>query len=79
MVGGSDAQERIRIGYFGDVRRDQAGAILLERVVATGSLVVHKIGGVRTGELSAHRFLGSGHVLCCFKDAIGADGRPAMI
>jgi hypothetical protein len=50
MVGGSDAQERIRIGYFGDVRREQAGAILLERVVATGSLVVHKIGGERTEE-----------------------------
>jgi Transposase DDE domain len=56
------AEEQLRIGYFGDVRREQAGTILLERVVATGSLVVRKIGGDRAGELSAHRFLGSAHV-----------------
>jgi len=56
------AQQPLRIGYFGDVRREQAGAILLERVVATGSLVVRKIGGDRAGELSAHRFLSSAHV-----------------
>jgi Transposase DDE domain len=55
-------KEQLRIGYFGDVRREQAGAILLERVVATGSLVVRKVGGDRAGELSAHRFLGSAHV-----------------
>ena len=30
------AEEQFRIGYFGDVRREQAGAIF-ERVVATGS------------------------------------------
>jgi len=56
------AEEQFRIGYFGDVRREQAGAILLERVVATGSLVLRKVGGDRAGELSAHRFLGSSHV-----------------
>jgi Transposase DDE domain len=50
------------IGYFGDVRREQAGAILLERVVATGSLVLRQVGGDRAGELSAHRFLGSARV-----------------
>lgn len=55
-------KEQLHIGYFGDVRREQAGAILLERVVATGSLVVRKVGGDRAGELSAHRFLGSTHV-----------------
>jgi hypothetical protein len=50
------------IGYFGDVRREQAGAILFERVVATGSLVLRQVGGDRAGELSAHRFLGSARV-----------------
>ncbi len=56
------AEEQLRIGYFGDVRREQAGAILLERVAATGSLVLRKVGGDRAGELSAHRFLDSAHV-----------------
>jgi hypothetical protein len=56
------ADEQYRIGYFGDVRRAQAGAILLERVIATGSLVLREVGGDRAGELSAHRFLGSLHV-----------------
>jgi Transposase DDE domain len=55
-------KEQLRVGYFGDVRREQAGAMLLERVVATGSLVVRKVGGDRAGELSAHRFLGSAYV-----------------
>jgi len=64
QVGGQQmiAAEPDRIGYFGDVRRAQAGAILLERVVASGSLVLRKLGGDRAGELSAHRFLGSVHV-----------------
>jgi Transposase DDE domain len=56
------AQEPVGVGYFGDVRREQAGAILLERVIATGSLVLRKVGGDRAGELSAHRFLSSAHV-----------------
>jgi Transposase DDE domain len=56
------AEEPFCIGYFGDMRREQAGAILLERVIATGSLVLRKVGGDRAGELSAHRFLGSAHV-----------------
>src|SRR4030095_470507 len=50
------AEEPFCIGYFGDMRREQAGAILLERVIATGSLVLRKVGGDRAGELSAHRF-----------------------
>jgi hypothetical protein len=57
-----DRQGDSRIGFFGDVRREHAGAVLFERVVATGSLVLRKIGGDRAGELSAHRFLGSRHV-----------------
>ena len=56
------AEERLHIGYFGDVRREQTGAILLERVVASGSLVLRQVGGDRAGELSAHRFLGSARV-----------------
>jgi Transposase DDE domain len=56
------AEERLRIGYFGDMRRERAGASLFERVVATGSLVLREIGGSRAGELSASRFLGSPHV-----------------
>jgi Transposase DDE domain len=56
------AEERLGIGYFGDMRRERAGASLFERVVATGSLVLREIGGSRAGELSANRFLGSSHV-----------------
>lgn len=54
--------EGFRIGFFGDVRREGAGATLFERVVATGSLVLREVGGDRAGEMSAHRFLGSSHV-----------------
>jgi hypothetical protein len=56
------AEEQLYIGYFGDVRREQTGAILLKRVVATGSLVLRQVGGDRAGELSANRFLGSARV-----------------
>jgi len=56
------AEEQFRIGYFGDMRREQAGATLLERVITTGSLVLRKIGGDRAGELSTNRFLGSPRV-----------------
>jgi hypothetical protein len=57
-----DRDEQFRVGFFGDVRREEAGAALFERVVATGSLVVREIGGDRAGEMSAHRFLGSERV-----------------
>jgi len=56
------ADTEFRIGFFGDVRREQAGATLFEQVVATGSLVLRKVGGNRAGEMSAHRFLTSPHV-----------------
>jgi hypothetical protein len=56
------AEEQRHIGYFGDVRRERAGASLFERVVATGSLVLRQVGDDRAGELSAHRFLGSPRV-----------------
>jgi len=55
--------EGFRIGSFGDVRREEAGASLFERVVATGTLVMREVGGDRAGEMSGHRFLGSAHVM----------------
>jgi hypothetical protein len=55
--------EGYHIGYFGDVRRAQAGAALFEQVVAAGSLVLHQVGGDRAGEMSAHRFLSSPRVM----------------
>jgi hypothetical protein len=57
-----DSEADFRIGCFGDVRREAAGAVLFERVVATGSLVLRQVGGDRKGEASAHRFLRSQHV-----------------
>jgi hypothetical protein len=47
------------LGGFGDARRAAAGAFVLERVVATGSLVVRRLGGDRAGEMTVHRFLSS--------------------
>jgi len=50
------------IGAFGDQRRQDRGAWLLDRIVETGSLVIRKIGGGRAGEMAAHRFLASPEV-----------------
>jgi hypothetical protein len=50
------------IGHFGDVRRQAAGAAIFQQVVETGSLVLRKLGGDRSGEMSVQRFLGSEHV-----------------
>jgi len=51
-----------RIGSFGDVRRERAGAALFQGVMETGLLVLRKVGGDRAGEMSAHRFLTSPNV-----------------
>src|SRR6202171_1143225 len=51
--------EGFHIGYFGDVRRQRAGAALCERVVETGTLVLRHVGSDRRGEMSAQRFLAS--------------------
>jgi hypothetical protein len=51
-----------RIGSFGDVRRERAGAGIFERVVTTGCLVLCKLGSGRAGEVSASRFFGSAAV-----------------
>jgi hypothetical protein len=54
--------EDYRIGSFGHVGREAAGARVLERVVTIGSVVVRELGADRAGEMSVHRFLGSPHV-----------------
>lgn len=50
------------LGHFGDARREKAGAALFEWVVETGSIVLRHVGGDRSGEMLAQRFLGSRHV-----------------
>jgi hypothetical protein len=44
---------------FGDVRVDERGSWMFEQIVATGSLVLRRIGGDRAGEIAAGRFLAS--------------------
>src|SRR6202790_2419996 len=52
------------LGYFGDARRAAVGTELLERVTATGSLVIRKLGATRAGELAIHRVLSAPSVSC---------------
>ena len=52
------------LGYFGDARRAAVGTELFERVTATGSLVIRKLGETRAGELAMHRFLAAPSVTC---------------
>jgi hypothetical protein len=49
--------ERMTIGHFGDPRREERGARILERAVACGSLTIRTIGETRAGEIAVHRFL----------------------
>ncbi len=42
---------------FPDERLVSRADILYKRTVATGSVVLKRIGGTRTGEIAAHRFL----------------------
>src|ERR1700682_3001574 len=51
--------EGFHLGYFGDARRQRAGAMLYSRVVETGSLVLRQVGSDRCGEMTAQRFLAS--------------------
>jgi hypothetical protein len=44
---------------LGDARRDKRAAWMLDRIIATGSLVLRAIGGPRSGEMGAHRLLSS--------------------
>lgn len=52
------------LGYFGDARRAATGTELIDRVMATGSLVIRKLGGNRAGEIAFHRFLSAQSVSC---------------
>ena len=44
-------------GHLGDPRREERGAVILERAVACGSLTIRTIGETRAGEIGVHRFL----------------------
>ena len=46
----------------GDVRLSNRGEWLMDRIVATGSLVLRQVGGDRAGEVACHRFLDNGRV-----------------
>jgi hypothetical protein len=47
---------------FGDIRVSERADWLIDRVAATGSLVLRKIGETRAGEMAVHRFLSSPYV-----------------
>jgi len=47
---------------FGDVRLTRRVEAVYERIVATGSLVLRRIGGGRAGEVAAHRLLANAKV-----------------
>jgi Transposase DDE domain len=47
---------------LGDARRDKRAAWMLNRIVASGSLVLREIGETRSGEVGAHRLLSSDDV-----------------
>ena len=61
--------QRNRAGYaggiamaFGDIRVAERADWVIERVAATGSLVLRKIGETRAGEMAVHRLLSSPYV-----------------
>ena len=47
---------------LGDTRRDERAEWILERIVASGSLVLRELGGTRSGEMATHRLLSSDDV-----------------
>lgn len=47
---------------MGDIRLDRRGGWLLDRIVATHSLVLKTVGGERAGEAAINRYLGHGDV-----------------
>src|SRR5712675_1588365 len=57
------------LGYFGDARRAAVGTELIDRVTASGSLAIRKLGATRAGELAIHRFLSAPSVSC--KEMLG--------
>jgi hypothetical protein len=46
----------------GDIRTAERGGWLFDQIVATGSLVLRRLGGNRADEIAAHRYLSSPHV-----------------
>jgi len=44
------------LGIFGDIRLDQGGGVILERMVSCKTVCLHRLGGNRPGELQAGRF-----------------------
>lgn len=52
------------LGHFSDARRAAIGSTPVERMVATGSLVIRELGGVRAGGIAIHRFLLVPSVTC---------------
>lgn len=42
---------------LGDVRLSERAEKICEAIVATGSVVLRRVGGTRAGEIAAHRFL----------------------
>ena len=62
----------------GDVRLSDRGDWLIDRIVATGSLVLRRIGGDRAGEVASHRFLDNARVrTAAIVDTLGARTRTA--
>lgn len=51
-----------RASVTGDIRLDKRTDWLLERIVASHSLVVRELGGSRSGEIAAHRLLSADKV-----------------
>ena len=47
---------------YGDKRVEERADWLLERIVATGSVVLRRLGEARAGEMAVHRFLSSPYV-----------------
>jgi hypothetical protein len=71
---------------FGDKRVDERAEWLLERIVATGSLVVRQLGETRAGEIAVHRFLSSPYVTVerivetlAGRTATACMGRPILL
>jgi hypothetical protein len=56
---------------FGDIRVAKRADWLIDRIAATGSLVLRRVGESRAGEQAAHRFLSSPHVdVACIVDTL---------
>jgi hypothetical protein len=64
VKGGLSWWNRLEHWVISATQGAQRWAELLERVTATGSLVIRKLGATRAGELAIHRFLSAPSVSC---------------